>query len=253
MHEILSKGLGFSIVVGGSIMKVPQILLSTSPKLFIHSLSNILHNTVINACSARGLSLPAYIFKTLSYSITLAYSFQHQFSFSTYSENLFLMLQNILITLLIIHHAPLCLRSSSKTRKFITTFLAILASLLTLYTLPTHLSLLQLTTSSLSLFSKLPQIQLNHCSKSTGQLSAFAVISQIAGCLMQLFTMAQEVGNSLFTAGFALAFAVNVVLGVQLWVYNTAIERYQKPAEAHEFDSTDEKARSIVQNLDVKP
>lgn len=89
-----------------------------------------------------------------------------------------------------------------------------------LYTisLPT-LALLQITTLPLSLLSKIPQIRQNFRSKSTGQLSAFAVISQIAGCLARLFTTATEVGDSLVSAGFALALLLNIILGVQSWIY----------------------------------
>ncbi|KAF8147864.1 hypothetical protein B0H34DRAFT_277285 [Crassisporium funariophilum] len=199
----VSKGLGIGIVVGGAIMKVPQIML------------------IVRARSARGLSLPAYILETLSYAITLAYSFRHNFPFSTYGENLFLTLQNTLITLLIIHYAPARSKSSSsKTQTLFITSVLTLASATALYSIPTHtLSLLQITTLPLSLFSKLPQIRQNFRSQSTGQLSAFAVISQIAGCLARLFTTAQEVGDTLVLAGFALALVLNVVLGAQLWMY----------------------------------
>ena len=50
----------------------------------------------------------------------IAYAFRHQFSFSTYGENLFLTLQNTIIMLLIIYHAPtwaLTRSSSSKSQK----------------------------------------------------------------------------------------------------------------------------------------
>ncbi|KAF8958680.1 hypothetical protein BDZ97DRAFT_1668104 [Flammula alnicola] len=200
----LSKGLGIGIVVGGSIMKVPQILL------------------IVNARSARGLSLPAYILETLSYAITLAYSFRHQFPFSTYGENLFLTLQNTLITLLIVHYAPTrsLTRGDNKSQKIVVGTLLTIASAFALYTIPTDLlALLQMTTLPLSLFSKLPQIRQNYRSQSTGQLSAFAVISQIAGCLARLFTTATEVGDLLVSAGFALALLLNIVLGAQLWMY----------------------------------
>ncbi|KAJ3510193.1 hypothetical protein NLJ89_g4823 [Agrocybe chaxingu] len=202
----LSKGLGIGIVVGGSIMKVPQILL------------------IVNAKSARGLSLPAYILETLSYAITLAYSFRHQFPFSTYGENLFLTLQNTIITLLIIYYAPvrgaLTQRQGGKTQQLAVASSFTLAAAFALYTLPiSTIALLQMTTLPLSLFSKLPQIRQNFRAQSTGQLSAFAVISQIAGCLARLFTTATEVGDSLVAAGFALALLLNVVLGAQLWMY----------------------------------
>jgi mannose-P-dolichol utilization defect protein 1 len=197
----ISKGLGIGIVIGGSIMKVPQVLL------------------IINAHSARGLSFPAYVLETLSYAITLAYSFRNGFPFSTYGENFFLTLQNVLITLLIIYYSS-SHRSHNTSTKLTVASLATIISAVTLYSLPKEtLSLLQLSTLPLSLFSKLPQIRQNARARSTGQVSAFAVIAQIAGCLARLFTTATEVGDSLVSAGFALALALNCILGAQLWIY----------------------------------
>ena len=97
---------------------------------------------------------------------------------------------------------------------------ATIATSFVLYTLPQDtLALLQLSTLPLSLFSKLPQIRQNHRSQSTGQVSAFAVISQILGCVARLFTTATEVGDSIVVASFAFALVLNLVLGAQLWMY----------------------------------
>lgn len=84
---------------------------------------------------------------------------------------------------------------------------------------PAALAPLQLATLPLGLFSKLPQIRQNYSAQSTGQLSAFAVIAQVGGCLARLFTTATEVGDSLVSAGFALALVLNVVVGAQMWLY----------------------------------
>ncbi|KAH7913218.1 hypothetical protein BJ138DRAFT_1171444 [Hygrophoropsis aurantiaca] len=199
----LSKGLGLGIVVGGSIMKVPQLIL------------------ILNARSARGLSLPAYVLETLAYAITATYSYRNEFPFSTYGENLFLTIQNTIITLLIIYYPTASLRKSQDVTSRLTAAAVATAALAaTLYILPKDiLSFLQLATLPLSLFSKLPQITQNSRARSTGQLSAFAVISQIAGCLARLFTTATEVGDAIVTAGFALALVLNIVLGAQLWMY----------------------------------
>ncbi|KAJ7162088.1 hypothetical protein C8R46DRAFT_1103436, partial [Mycena filopes] len=195
----ISKGLGFGIVVGGSIVKVPQVML------------------IVNAKSARGLSLIAYVLETLSYAITLEYSYRNEFPFSTYGENFFLTIQNVLITLLIIIYAP---GKSDKTTNALMAALSLLLFLFgtSLLSLP-HLALLQLTTLPLSLFSKLPQIFQNARAKSTGQLSAFAVVAQVLGCAARLFTTATEVNDSIVAAGFALALLLNLVLGAQLWMY----------------------------------
>jgi mannose-P-dolichol utilization defect 1 len=77
----------------------------------------------------------------------------------------------------------------------------------------------QLCTLPLSLFSKLPQILQNHRARSTGQLSTFAVVSQVGGTAARLFTTSQEVNDPLVAAGFALALVLNVVVGVQMYAY----------------------------------
>ena len=161
--------------------------------------------------------------ETLSYAITLAYAYRNEFPFSTYGENLFLTIQNVLITLSILYYPSTSrlTKPSSSTSSHIAA--ALIATVVTgaalVYMPESALSALQLSTIPLSLFSKLPQIRQNARAQSTGQLSAFAVIAQIAGCLARLFTNSAEVGDPILTAGFALALLLNLVLGAQMWMY----------------------------------
>jgi mannose-P-dolichol utilization defect 1 len=131
--------------------------------------------------------------------------------------------QNTLITLLIIYYPSPSLRhahAQNTTSRLVTAFFATIATGVALCAVPNDsLALLQLATLPLSLFSKVPQIQQNARAGSTGQLSAIAVVSQIAGCLARLFTTATEVGDNIVSAGFALALLLNIVLGVQMWLY----------------------------------
>ncbi|KIY62158.1 mannose-P-dolichol utilization defect 1 protein [Cylindrobasidium torrendii FP15055 ss-10] len=192
----ISKGLGIGIVLGGVVMKLPQLLL------------------VLRARSARGLSLTAFSFETLAYAINLFYAFRNNFPFSTYGENLFLTFQNAWITSLIVHY-------SSRPRKSLYTAvgaMAISSFLLDVIPLPA-LAFLQLATLPISIFSKLPQIRQNYRAHSTGQLSAFAVVSQLVGCLARLFTTIQEVGDILVLSSFILALVLNGILSFQLWLY----------------------------------
>ncbi|KAH9172013.1 hypothetical protein EDB89DRAFT_2096290 [Lactarius sanguifluus] len=202
----LSKGIGVAIVIGGSIMKVPQLLL------------------ILRAQSARGLSLTAYVLETLSYAITLAYSSRNGFPFSTYGENFFLTIQNVIITFLITLYSASSPRplttAPNPTGKLLVAVLATFAVGFALFAAPSSaLAAAQLGTLPLSLFSKLPQIAQNYRARSTGQLSAFAVVSQIAGCAARLFTTSQEVNDPLVAAGFALALALNLIVGVQMYAY----------------------------------
>ncbi|KAF6741694.1 hypothetical protein DFP72DRAFT_941981 [Ephemerocybe angulata] len=185
----LSKGLGVGIVVGGSIMKVPQILL------------------IINASSARGLSLPSYVLETLSYAITLAYSVRNAFPFSTYGENLFLALQNTVITFLIILYSPI--PNKLKSSRLLTTAVAAVGTTYALSVVSKDtLALLQLATLPLSL------------------------ILQVLGCLARVFTTAQEVGDPLVQAGFLLALALNAVLAAQMYMY---WGKHEEKKDAHEL------------------
>jgi mannose-P-dolichol utilization defect protein 1 len=178
----------------------------------------------VSARSARGISLSSYALETFCYLVTCAYSYHNGFPFSTYGENVFLGLQNIIITLLIIYLPSSTLRRSASSPSNLPQVagaaVASLALIAALANLPKEtIAFLQIATLPLGLFSKLPQIAQNHRAKSTGQLSSFAVVAQILGCLARLFTTATEVKDTLILMGFFLALVLNAVLGLQVWAY----------------------------------
>ena len=69
--------LGLGIVLGGAIVKVPQIV------------------KIIQGRSAKGLSLLSYLLDTLGLMITVAYNLRMGYSWSSYGENVFLLAQNV--------------------------------------------------------------------------------------------------------------------------------------------------------------
>ena len=93
----VSKGLGIGLVAGGvqftkndkrttsdstssgGIVKIPQII------------------KLVSSRSASGLSLVSYLLDTASLLITVAYNSRQDFPFSTYGENAFLAIQNVVI------------------------------------------------------------------------------------------------------------------------------------------------------------
>lgn len=128
----------------------------------------------------------------------------------------------MVITLLIIHHTPstsLTKRSSNSLKLGSGVAISIIVSYLLATTPMSFLALLQMATIPLSLLSKFPQIYENQRNRSTGQLSAVAIFSQIAGCLARLFTTATEVNDPIIFAGFFLAFLLNLVLGFQMYMF----------------------------------
>lgn len=258
----LSKGLGFGIVLGGSIVKIPQVTPLARPELTRQIMK------IVRSHSARGLSLSAYvrsllalwmllkskILETASYAISLAYASRSHFPFSTYGENFFITIQNIIITLMILFYTTpkgsstysglgRSLSSApSGTRRRVAIGAAIItvsclflwnSSLCSMstrecaasyFSLTDPVAVLQACTIPLSLLSKAPQILENHTNRSTGNLSAFAVFSALLGCLARLFTTKQEVNDPLIFWGFAGSALLNGVLALQMVIYWRAAE-----------------------------
>ena len=75
----MSKFLGYGLVAGGAIVKIPQVI-----------------KIVMNK-SVFGISYQSIILETLTNWITIIYSWYNVIPFSIYGENIFLLAQNLLI------------------------------------------------------------------------------------------------------------------------------------------------------------
>ncbi|CDZ98215.1 Predicted endoplasmic reticulum membrane protein Lec35/MPDU1 involved in monosaccharide-P-dolichol utilization [Phaffia rhodozyma] len=215
----ISKGLGFGIVIGGSIVKIPQIF------------------KVSASHSAIGLSLPAYVLETLSYAISLAYAYRSEFPFSTYGENLFMTIQNIVICLQIVHYGSgsraltgmggsfgkRSSREQGRAKQLIGWIIGMAivgGSLFSQTIIPfPALKLLQVATVPIGLASKAPQIISNYRLKSTGNLSAFAVFNALLGCLARVFTTLTEINDPLVAFSFLLSALLNSIIAFQMILY----------------------------------
>ncbi|OAA68227.1 polyketide synthase [Niveomyces insectorum RCEF 264] len=83
----VSKALGVGIVAASAVVKVPQIV------------------KLVRARSAAGVSFLSYLLETTSYLVSLAYNVRRGFPFSTYGETAFILAQNVVITLLVLHYS----------------------------------------------------------------------------------------------------------------------------------------------------
>ncbi|RGB38030.1 hypothetical protein C1646_733270 [Rhizophagus diaphanus] len=195
---LLSKGLGFGIVLGGALVKLPQII------------------KILSAGSARGLSLSSCILETFAIGIGLAYNFRQGNPFSTYGELLFLTIENIIIIFLILNY-------SRRSKDLYLTGITIVAISYVLGSSSiindAFLSYLQALTIPFSISSKIPQIIINHKNSSTGQLSSFAVFGFTAGSLARIFTTLSEVDDSLLLSGYILGSIFNIILTIQMIIY----------------------------------
>ncbi|KAI8334423.1 hypothetical protein BC941DRAFT_473005 [Chlamydoabsidia padenii] len=196
----LSKVLGFGIVFGSAIIKVPQMI------------------TIIHHRSTKGLSLLSYYLETYAYLIILAYNLRQQNPFSTYGEVVFIASQNVLITLMIFWYGRS--RPGGVLLGNLVAFIGVFCVLLVPAWIPFWLlSSLYAITIPMTLASKLPQIHTNYINQSTGQLSVFAVLNYFAGTTARVFTTLTELDDSLMLAGNVLASLLNGVLVVQVYLY----------------------------------
>jgi len=200
LKHSLSKALGLGIVLGGSIVKLPQIV------------------KVFSSRSARGLSLSSYLLDTASTAIAVAYNARNAFSFSSYGELVFLLAQNAVIIALIVLYRP---GRSLPTLAAVGAALAAAGYALSSPSLvtPATLQLLQASSIPLALAAKVPQIASNFHLGSTGQLSAFLVLNSLLGTLARVFTTSQETGDNLLWWGFASTAALNAVIALQMALY----------------------------------
>ncbi|KAJ1739809.1 hypothetical protein LPJ79_004699 [Coemansia sp. RSA 1821] len=212
LRHALSKGLGLGIVLGGCIVKLPQLF------------------KILKSKSVAGISLSSYVLEVLANAITLAYNFRKGYSFTTYGEALFIGAQNIVITLLI-------LAFTGRAAQGVATNVLLLIFTYAMFT-PSMvggalLSTLYGLTIPLVISSRIPQIYTIHKNKYTGQLSAFAVFNYFFGTAARLFTTLVEVDDSLVLVGAVLAVIANGILAAQMVYYWNA----PAPKEKYRLDS----------------
>ncbi|CAK7216183.1 hypothetical protein SCUCBS95973_002724 [Sporothrix curviconia] len=217
----VSKGLGVGIVGASAVVKVPQIL------------------NLVRSRSAAGVSFLSYLLETTSYLVSLAYNVRNGFPFSTYGETAFILAQNVVITLLVLHYSGrgavaallAAVLAVAATALFSTPGAAAGGGVGALAVSSAQLGYLQAGAGALGVASKIPQILAIWQEGGTGQLSAFTVFNYLVGSLSRIFTTLQEVDDKLILYSFVAGFALNAVLAAQMVYYwNAATPAAKKTA-----------------------
>lgn len=194
-----TKALGYGIVVGASIVKVPQIM------------------KLLAAKSAAGLSVTALYAELAAITFTMAYSIQMDFPFSAWGESLFLSLQNVILVMMIYMFCGQTLG----LLLFAPLYAGVSYALCTSITPLDVVTKLQGSVLVIMLVSKFIQIFASFQAGNTGQLSFITAFLLFAGSVARIFTTIQETGDMLMTSQFILAGALNaVILGQILWYWN---------------------------------
>ncbi|XP_061445524.1 mannose-P-dolichol utilization defect 1 protein isoform X1 [Rhineura floridana] len=204
---LISKGLGFGIVAGSLMVKLPQII------------------KILRAKSAEGLSFHSILLELLAITGTMAYSISKTFPFSAWGEALFLMIQTVAIGFLVQYFGGHTGRGVS----FLVAYFGVLALLLSSLTPAGVVTALQASNMPAVVISRLLQAATNYRNGHTGQLSAVTVFLLFAGSLARIFTSIQETGDPLMALTYVVSSACNgVITGQLVYYWNVPLDKRKK-------------------------
>jgi mannose-P-dolichol utilization defect protein 1 len=206
MSLVFSKLLGYVIIAGSALVKIPQIL------------------KIVTSKSAVGVSYAMYYLETITCTLSTFYYIRRQFPFSTYGETVFLCLQNYFLLFLIYYHSstPSATTKSKSlsTSTFLLSFLAYLGLVAFLYTADMSvLTYLQSFTIPIFVASRLSQIISTYRLKSTGQQSFITAFLNAIGGFARIFTTLREVKDTLMLLSVSLSTGLNIIILLQMFVY----------------------------------
>lgn len=202
-----AKLLGYGIIVGASLVKLPQVI-----KIF-------------NAKSGAGITLFGVLLELMAITFNACYSLRNNFPFSAWGEAIFLAIETALIAFLILWY------DGSKTGAvgYISAYVALISALVHPSFIPKDVVwYLQSTVLPLAVTGKMIQAFKNYKAQHTGQISAVTAWSILAGSLARIFTTIQETGDMLTAVTFACAASANAIIALQVAYYWRSTEKFLK-------------------------
>lgn len=196
-NVVLSKALGYGIILGAVLVKLPQIM------------------KIVSAGSGKGISLVAVMCELFAISATTTYGFAMSFPFSAYGEGLFLTIQTSLIAFLILFFGG----NAVGAVMFGALYTGIMGYLLSGLCPIAVLSALQSINIPIVILSKMLQAVTNYRNGGTGQLSAVTVFLLFAGSLARVFTSIHETGDNLVIVTFIVSTVFNGLIFAQILYY----------------------------------
>ncbi|XP_063229797.1 mannose-P-dolichol utilization defect 1 protein homolog [Bacillus rossius redtenbacheri] len=193
----LSKCLGYAIIAGSVMVKVPQILKITRAK------------------SAEGLSIFSILLDLFAITSSAAYQFNMGFPFSAWGEGLFLILQTAAIAALTLYHGP----TPHRAALFLAAYVAVTGLLMGGAAPVALLWAMQVLNVPVVIAGKSLQALANYRNGGTGQLSAATGFLLLAGSLARIFTSVQETGDATVVLTYVAASAVNALIAAQIVYY----------------------------------
>lgn len=198
----LSKGLGFALILGSILVKLPQII------------------KIIKNRSGEGISLLSVTLDLTAITIYASYSFIRAFPFSAWGDSAFLAAQTVAIGALVLYYTNQKVQSVG----YVLLYCGVCVILGGGTTSVKVLWMLQGFNIPILLTGKLSQAYTNYKNGHTGQLSAITLLMLLFGSLARIFTSIQETGDSMVIITYiASSFANGVVVAQLLYYWNVKI------------------------------
>lgn len=194
---IFSKILGYAVVAGAMIVKLPQIY------------------KIYKAKSARGISLTSQLQELFCYTVTLAYNIVAQNPFSTWGESLFIAIQSMAVVAFVLHFT----QQSGKVLLVLGLFVGFFAILVSGQVPWNIMQWLQLAGIPVLAVSRLIQIVTIFSERSTGELSFVTSFLNFGGSAARIFTTLQEVEDKVILYGFLSGAFFNAIIVLQFFIF----------------------------------
>eukprot|EP00035_Acanthoeca_spectabilis_P024184 m.452671 g.452671 ORF g.452671 m.452671 type:complete len:270 (-) comp20380_c0_seq1:101-910(-) len=206
LKHVVSKGLGVAMVVGGAVVKFPQVY------------------NLVRAGHSVGVSLTTQYLELFLYGTPVAYNLLQGNPFSTWGENVFLVFQVWIIMSLILHFNQRYLQLFLSVATYGAFFGAALTGRLPDWVLTTMQGLgIPLTVTS-KCMTILAVVQ----GGETGALALITSFLNALGASARIFTTIQEVDDQMILAGWITAAGMNWVILLLFAVYPRSAEKSKK-------------------------
>ncbi|XP_017766514.1 PREDICTED: mannose-P-dolichol utilization defect 1 protein homolog [Eufriesea mexicana] len=193
----LSTALGFGIIIGSLLVKVPQII------------------KILKSKSVEGINVYSVLLDLFSITSMVSYSFVSGFPFSAWGDGVFLGLQTLAIAILIMHFSGNTIQATA----FLAAYLAVVSAATSGLTPVKVLWVCQAMVIPIILISRLMQAYTNYSNGSTGQLSAITGFMLFFGSLARIFTSIQETGDMTMIIMYICSTTANAIIAAQILYY----------------------------------
>ncbi|XP_067624119.1 mannose-P-dolichol utilization defect 1 protein homolog [Eurosta solidaginis] len=196
-RALLSKLVGYALIVGSMAVKVPQVL------------------KLLNNKSGEGISLFAVLLDLTAITSHMSYNYVMGYPFTAWGDSTFVALQTAAIAALVLYYAG----SKVLSMIFCITYAIVVYFLTSSYTPIDLLVVAQSVNIPILLVGKLSQAFTNYRNGSTGQLSATTAFLLFFGSFARIFTSMQETSDLLMIATFSASTFANAVIALQMIYY----------------------------------